>query len=468
MAKIKSMTGRSFNLGASFLAAATASALTGLAHAQSPEENARQGMERQFEEARDTGGRRDGGGAIPFAAIQNAPEDVSLAVAYARQEIAAGDFKEAGATLERLLLTRPTLYDVRVLYGLVLYRLGLYERAKFELELALESGRLPPGLAAEAETYLGRIRYELRPTRASLTLTTGADWDSNRNQAPTSGSVLSFDTPVPANARNGDGAFLFSAVGRLTHDLGVQEGHQLFVDAAYYRSDKAEVDNLDLDAVLLAVGGTFNAGAWSVTPKLRGGKVWLAGDDYLRTFGGELEVAYRWSPVTTTYASVRAEDEDFRATVAAPMALTRTGLRVTSRVGTAWRMSTTTRLAVEGLYMIKNGAASYETYDRYGANARFSWLLGRGAFAVADAAAEKSDYEGADVFVSATTREEWLYRARVSVGAPVSLFLPGAPEAVKDINIIAQYEYERADSNLLNYDYRSHRTALLLSKRLAF
>ena len=57
-----------------------------------------------------------------------------------RQQIAAGDLKEAGATLERILLLNPTLYDVRVLYGLVLYRLGLYDRARYELELALESG----------------------------------------------------------------------------------------------------------------------------------------------------------------------------------------------------------------------------------------------------------------------------------------------------------------------------------------
>ena len=440
------------------------------AYAQEPEEAAREAAERDLQEAR----RRDAeqydrqGGAIPFAQVLERPEDVQLNIAYARQQIAAGDLKEAGATLERILLIDPSAHDVRVLYGLVLYRLGLFDRARYELELAIESGLLPATLRAEAESYLSRIKYEQRPTRGSLTITTGVDYDSNRNQSPSSGQVLFVDIPLPSAAKVYDAAFIFSAQGRLVHDLGSQEGHTIHAEATYYRSDKNEVDSLDLDATSLNLGGTFYAGNWSFTPRLRGGMYWLNGDDYLRTLGGELEVAYRWSPYFKSYVTFRGEDEDFRATPEYLSAPLRSGRRLSGRAGAAWRFSPTQTLSIEGIYADKKGAVGFESYERYGANVQHSWLLGRGAFSLIGLWAENSSYDAIDPFISATVRDEWLYRGRVTVGAPISFFAPGLPEAIKDINLIAQYEYETVDSNILNFDYKAHKAAFLISKRFAF
>mgnify|MGYP002829751534 CR=1 FL=1 len=96
-------------------------------------------------------------------------------------------------------------------------------------------------------------------------------------------------------------------------------------------------------------------------------------------------------------------------------------------------------------------------------------LLGRGAFSMIGFWAENSSYDGPDPFITpAITRDEWLYRGRFTIGAPVSFFAPGLPEAIKDINLIAQYEYETVDSNILNFDYKTHKAAFLISKRIAF
>ncbi len=441
------------------------------AQAQEPEEAAREAVERDLLENQRREIERDANGAIliPFEQILAAPENIQLNIAYARQQIAAGDLKEAGATLERILLIDPSMHDVRVLYGLVLYRLGLFDRARYELELALDSNELPATLRAEAETYLNRIKYEQRATRGSLTLTTGIEWDRNRNQAPSSGNILFLDIPLPAEQRNGDAAFIFSAQGRLVHDLGTQEGHTLHAEMSYYHSDKHEVDRLDLDATSIALGGTWFAGNWSFTPRFRGGFYWLQSEDYLATYGGELEVAYRWNPKWKSYVSFRGEDEDFRATTNFMSAPLRSGRRLSARAGTSWRLGATQTLSAEALYADKNGAVGFESYERYGANVQHSWLLGRGAFSLLGVWAENSSYDAVDLFVSPTTvRDEWLYRARATVGAPLSFFIPGAPDAIKDINIIAQYEYETVDSNILNFDYKTHKAALLLSKRFAF
>ncbi|WP_375202851.1 hypothetical protein [Hyphococcus sp.] len=459
----------------------TAFAVSGAVMAQEPEEAAREAVDRDlYNVQRETTGERYRDARIPFGQILSAPDDIQLNIDYARQQIAGGDLKEAGATLERILLLNPTLYDVRVLYGLVLYRLGLYDRARYELELALESGELPGPLAAEAETYLKRIRYEQRPTRGALTITTGVDYETNRNQSPSSGQVL-FTLPNPfvpgqfvttnlnANPKVDDFAFVLSAQGRLQHDLGTQEGSLLHADVGYYHSDKMEVDTLDLDAATLALGGTWFSGNWSVTPRARGGFYWLDGEDYLATYGGEVEVAYRWNPRFTTYGNVRGEHEDFRGTSNFAAADERTGRRMSGRLGAVWRLTTNQKLTVEGLYADKNGETDYESYNRYGAYAQHSWLLGRGAFSLIGVWAENSSYDGPDNFITPLiTRDEWLYRGRFTIGAPISFFAPGLPEAVKDINLIAQYEYETVDSNILNFDYKTHKAAFLISKRIAF
>ncbi len=463
--------GSAFRASGSLVAAAAC--LIATAFAQEPEEAAREAVERDLTDIqrRADEGENARAAAIPFEQVLAAPEDIRLNIAYARQQIAAGDLKEAGATLERILLLEPDLHDVRVLYGLVLYRLGLYDRARYELELALESGDLSSALAAEAAAYLNRIKYEQRRTRGSLTITAGMDYDSNRNQAPSSGRLLFLgrDDLVAANDRNGDAGYVFSAQGRLLHDLGSQEGHTLHAEAGYYRSDKIEVDRLDLDAATLALGGTFYAGKWSFTPTARGGFYWLGGEDYLSSWGGEAEAAYRWTPKVMSYASVRLEDEKFRSTPDFGAAPLRSGKRIGLRGGTKWRFSSTQALQVEGLYMVKDGEVAFESYDRYGVNVQHSWLLGRGAFSLIGLWAEKSDYDGPDVFISPTlVRDEWLYRGRATVGAPLSFFFPKAPEGVKDLNIIVQYEYETVDSNILNFDYTAHKAALLLSKRIAF
>lgn len=447
----------------------------GTAFAQEPEESAREAVERDIraiEQREETS--EFGEGAIAFREVLAAPEDVRLNLAYAREQIAGGDLKEGAAALERILLLQPQLHDVRVLYGLVLYRLGLLERARFELEKAL-TGSLAPTARAEAELYLERIKRLQRTTRGSLTVTAGAEWDENRNQAPSGGTLLFMNVPLPAQPQDADYAWITSVQGRVTRDLGFQAGHAAHAEASYYRSDKNEIDSLDIDAVSLAAGLTFNLGDFSISPRARGGFVWLSGEDYLSTTGGEVEFLYRISPALRAYVNFRGEHEEFRAVTNFLAASERTGRRLSARPGAVWHLNPTMALTVEGLWMDKNGhtqsGLEYESFDRYGVFAQHSWLHGGGAFTLIGGWAERSDYESPDPFVSpSVTRQEWLYRGRFTAGAPLSWFARGVdlPRALSSINLIAQYEYETVESNIRNFDYDTHKISLLLSKRVAF
>ena len=447
-----------------------------VAFAQEPEETVREAAERETRAAEQREEALEySGGSIPFGEVLAAPDDVRLNLAYAREQIAGGDLKEGAATLERILLLQPQLHDVRVLYGLVLYRLGLLDRARFELETAL-NGELAPTVRAEAELYLERVKRLQRATRGTLTLTVGAEWDQNRNQAPSSGTLLFFDIPLTAEPRDADYAWITSVQGKITRDLGFQAGHTVYGEASYYRSDKNEVDSLDIDAVSLATGFTFNFGDFSVSPRARGSFIWLSGEDYLSTVGGEIELLYRISPVLRAYMSFRGEHEEFRAVSDYLTADERTGRRFSARPGAVWHLNPSMALTVEGLWMDKNGHTrlpgfEYESFGRYGVFAQHSWLHGGGAFTLIGGWAERSDYDSINPYISpSTVREEWLYRARFTAGAPLSWFLRGVdmPRALSTINLITQYEYEKVDSNIPNFDYDTHKVSLLLSKRITF
>ena len=78
--------------------AVAALCLMGTSLAQEPEETVREAVEQDFQENQRRQQQDDAARAIaiPFEQVLAAPEDVQLNIAYARQQIAAGDLKEAG------------------------------------------------------------------------------------------------------------------------------------------------------------------------------------------------------------------------------------------------------------------------------------------------------------------------------------------------------------------------------------
>ncbi len=455
------------------------SLFNGTVWAQTPEEAAQRSVERT--NPANNSGQVSPSSSISFEQVLSAPGDVQLNIAYARQQIAAGDLKEGAATLERILLLNPGIADVRVLHGLVLYRLGILNRARYELETALEADNLSLDAREEAERYLENIKRLQSDTTGSLTLTTGFEWDHNRNQVTSSGQVLFIGIPIDANQnRISDFAHITSIQAAVKHDLGSQAGHTIQADLTYYRSDKDKVDTLDLDAIVATVGATAKFGRLSVTPSLRYGFFFLDGQEYLQSMGGEIDFSMYWKPSLRSYVTFRGEDEDFRVVTAnsnrVTSALFREGRRMSLRAGTQWRYTPTLALRVEGLYMNKNGSEDAsgdrsQDFNRYGLTVEHSALFKGGLFAIAAGQVESSDYAVAELFINPSrVREETLYRARATVGAPLSYLAGGIdlPKSVRDINLIAQYEYENVDANLLNYDYDTHKVSLLLSKRIPF
>ena len=187
-------------------------------YAQEPEREAPAAAERALEGLEEAGSSAEASRAritgpdITYGAVLADPDNIALNLAYARAQAGAGDLKGARSTLERVLLLAPQEAQVRAFLGLVHYRLGEYALAERELARAMEAP-LPEGVRRQSETYLEKSRLAQKRTRVRLDLSTGLQFDSNRNQAPLSGTRISLGSPLSAEDEKSDWAALVVAGG---------------------------------------------------------------------------------------------------------------------------------------------------------------------------------------------------------------------------------------------------------------
>jgi hypothetical protein len=99
-----------------------------------------------------------------------------------------------------------------------------------------------------------------------------------------------------------------------------------------------------------------------------------------------------------------------------------------------------------------------------------SVLLGRGFFAIGRFAWQTNWYDGPDTNLSARTREDDIFRARLTFGAPLKAIFRDAdlPLTVGNIVVTVGGEYYRAGSSVGAYDYDNWRVFFGLSRQFDF
>jgi Flp pilus assembly protein TadD len=74
----------------------------------------------------------DSGPPVTYADVLRDPDNIELNLRFARTRVNEGNVRGAAATLERILLIDPDLAQVRLFYGVVLYRLENLDEAEKE------------------------------------------------------------------------------------------------------------------------------------------------------------------------------------------------------------------------------------------------------------------------------------------------------------------------------------------------
>jgi len=399
-------------------------------------------------------------GEVSYEDVLAHPDDQELNYRFARAQVAQGDLKGAAATLERMLLIDRNRTDVRLLYAVVLYRLDNFVEAGRELDL-LAALDLPEPMAAQVRAYRDLVSKRSKKTHLSGRLAAGVQYDSNRNAAPSSGSRLFLDTPIPltgTSQRQDDFSKLI--VGGLDLRRIIDgRGHEAFASVNYYRSEQNLVKPLNLQAYSVQAGAALSRGRNTLTPALVFDHVLLAQSTYLRDRGVDVRLQHDVSQRGDVFAQIHDVFEEFVPTQAIPTAAERTGVHVDTTVGGDVVLTPKTRVGGGLVYGVKHAEKRYDAFDRYGATFNAVWLPGRGTFVLGDFDWYWDTYYANDPFVSLTPRRDESRRVSGTFGAPLSLVHP----ALKDLIWTLTYEYYHGGSNLQNFSYFNHKVSMLLT-----
>jgi len=121
---------------------------------------------------------------VLLAKMLERPADLDIAFEYATVSVMVGDYEAAISTFERMLIFAPNLPRVKLELGVLYYRLGSFETARYYFQSTQETPNVPEEVRQRVETYLSAIASKQQPTQFRADVIIGARYQSNANAAP--------------------------------------------------------------------------------------------------------------------------------------------------------------------------------------------------------------------------------------------------------------------------------------------
>lgn len=411
------------------------------------------------------------GRKVTYEDVLQHPDDVELNYFYAQSQVAAGELRGAASTLERILLLTPDLARVRLLYGVVLFRLDNLSEADREFR-AVAKLPMADSLREEVDFYLEQIALRRKTTRYSAGFTGGMQWDSNRNAGPDGGRILFLDTPLDlvTGKKKSDFSGLLLAGLHAKHDLGFDAGHALIGGLQFYGQKQFDETNLDLMSISGETGGLYRSPVADVQPSLFGSYLRLGGESYVSTVGSGVRVNHRFSKSLDVFARFRFDYEFFERLDDSPTTDRRTGARVQTIAGATWTPWPTLRFDGGAGVLHKHAEEQFYTYTGPTTFVSGTWLLGQGQFLLSTFSYEYDAYRGHDPIVSHNARRDSIYTGGVSYGAPMGFLLPflASSRVLRDTLFTLNATYLNEQSTIRNYQYDDWRLSMLWTKNFEF
>jgi hypothetical protein len=401
------------------------------------------------------------------------PDNVELSYRYAEQRASAGDLLAAAAALERILILRPDAVGPRLFYAFTLYRLGDFGRAAEELTI-VQRADLSPADRELVETYLARAQRRAGPFLGLARLSVGARFDSNVNGAPESdsGQILGADADLVADEQPDLGLLLAGDL-LLRYDPGWPSGQTLFGRFYFFGDDKLAEQSLSFAGLGAALGANLSLAGVDLQPSLLVNQGFADYDDYVLSYGGDVQATRFMSRRWDLRGSAFAVYEDYHDVEADDDAEARDGARAGLGIGATIRLKPRHELLLDLGYEHKDADAGYYAYGRVQGDVRYDFLLGGGQYLRLAGQARYDDYDEADPLIDPdTTREDTWLRARIVYGLTLADLagLAGLtlPTVARDLGASLALEYLKRFSNIDNYEYNNFAAELLISQTFEF
>ncbi len=409
---------------------------------------------------------------VTFEDILKDPDSIDLNFRYAKVQVQENDILGAAGTLERILMIRPDLAQIRLFYAIVLFRLDNLTEAERELN-TLKTLKMPDTLREEVNLYVKNIRQRRQRTRLSLRDSTGFQIDTNRNAAPSSKRRLAAEVPAGSEGsdrRRGDNSFLNILSVDLVHDLGFQAGHEINASFTHFLQEQGRVDSLDLQSFQYGVGGTYKSQWFHLSPSFYASNVFLSDESFLRTQGGLFEVTREFKRRFDVFSNCKIERQDFSGISENTTAHQRSGTYGELELGGGIKLTPSMRWSNSFVYGDKHAKEELNAYNRFAVKGTHTWLLGRGQFLLNSIELGIDKYDEVDTSVAGRIRRDKTMRYRATYGLPLELLLLNKtlPRPLRDITLTFSYEYYRDLSSITNYSYTNHKYQGLITKKVDF
>ncbi len=370
------------------------------------------------------------GPPVTFEQVLEDPDNIELNVRYALTQIRDGNVRGAGATLERILLIRPDLAVVRVLFAIVLFRLDNLDEAEREL-VSLQELDLAPELRRQIDQYLDQIASRRKRTIFTFAMNFATQYDWNRNASPKSELRLAADLPTRttgSSARQDDMALNGLAQISFEHDLGLQKQHKMLGGLVFYQGEQIQQDDLDLRAITADFGYELDFAPSTITPRLLYERIDLSREKYLTAAGATVDWVYALSNTWSVFAGGTMKYQSYNNITSSLTATERSGREYEIEVGTSQILTPRQRLRVTYTQTRNIASRSYNSYDGMEIGLSHTLLFGGGDFLLTSLTVNNDRYDDRDPSISAQTRHDWGGRVRMTYGIPWSGIFTNAGE----------------------------------------
>jgi tetratricopeptide (TPR) repeat protein len=188
------------------------------------------------------------------------PDDLDTAFEYASISAQLGDYEAAISTFERMLVYAPGLPRVELELGVLYFRLGSFDAARYYFDAALKAPNVPPEVEEKVSVYLAAIDNREDPTKFAASVAFGVRYQSNANAGPGGRRVVLNGTPFLLSETSTGQSDVNGYIAGHFHggyDLGTQ-GDLLEADLLVYGARYYDQVRLDTGIAELTIGPSFN------------------------------------------------------------------------------------------------------------------------------------------------------------------------------------------------------------------
>ena len=290
--------------------------------------------------------------------------------------VEVGDIRGAIAALERVLLIRPDLANVKMELGLLYRAAGAPETAETYLAEAEASGEVPAELQERLEQEIAAAQAARAPHRLTGSLFLGGRYETNANAGPDSRSIRTADGPAtlgPEDTEQSDVSAIAALSLNHRYDLGWQSGDELQTDLVLYGNRYADETSSNVALIDLTVGPRFNwidtDRPFSLRPFVTGALLWLGDAFYREQAGGGLTIEQTLHPRLRADLTVRGVYQKLNSSSRNRRASDRTGPLYTLDLGVTTELTPSTILRARGRGQLKDADKDFRSFVSFGGGA---------------------------------------------------------------------------------------------------